>query len=220
MYRILIVEDDTVLRKELAALLEKHGYKTITAESFGGIAELAAETSSHLVLLDINLPGSDGFQICRELRSRSAIPIIVVTSRAGDADELVSMHLGADYFITKPYNTQLLLAKISAIIERVYGRGSAEMKHGDLTLNVGKSSVSRGERAAELTKNELRIMQLLIESRGNIVPRDELIHALWQTDSFVDDNTLTVNVNRLRKKLSEIGAAEALKTKRGLGYSL
>ncbi|MDR1292497.1 MAG: response regulator transcription factor, partial [Clostridiales Family XIII bacterium] len=170
---------------------------------------------------DINLPRYDGFHICRELRRESNVPIIVVTSRSSEADELMSMNLGADNFVTKPYNTDILLAKISALLNRAYDAGAAQsLRFGDLTLDTGKSEAGFGGQSVELTKNELRILLLLIERQGNIVSREDMMEALWQTDAFVDDNTLTVNINRLRKKLGGIGATDILKTKRGQGYSL
>jgi DNA-binding response OmpR family regulator len=185
------------------------------------VAGFALSARPHLVLLDINLPQYDGFHICRELRRRSNIPIIVVTSRSSEMDELMSLQLGADHFVTKPYNTDILLAKISALLGRAYDAGAARpVRFGDLILDVGKSEATCGERRVELTKNELRILSLLIERQGDIVPREDIMDALWQNGDFIDDNTLTVNVNRLRRKLGEIGAEGMLKTKRGQGYSL
>jgi DNA-binding response OmpR family regulator len=185
------------------------------------VVGFALEKNPHLILLDINLPYYDGYYVVRELRKQSKIPIIVVTSRNSETDELMSLNLGADHFVTKPYNTQILLAKIASLLERSYGTGAeSTLRFEDLTLDIGKGIVSYGENSSELTKNEMRILQALFESGGDIVSRDELMNALWQTDSFVDDNTLTVNISRLRKKLDEIGAEGALKTKRGLGYSL
>jgi DNA-binding response OmpR family regulator len=221
MWSILIVEDDATIRQELKTLLERYGYDVITTDDFQDVVGLALSENPHLALLDINLPQYDGFHICRELRSRSNIPIIVVTSRNSETDELMSMNLGADHFVTKPYNTDILLAKISALLTRAYDVGAARpIRFGDLILDVGKSEAACGERRVELTKNELRILTLLIERQGNIAPREDIMNALWQNGDFVDDNTLTVNINRLRRKLGEIGAADMLKTKRGQGYSL
>ncbi|MDR0434621.1 MAG: response regulator transcription factor [Gracilibacteraceae bacterium] len=221
MYSILLIEDDKIIRRELQIILEKYGYEVITTDNFSGVVDFVLEQNPHLILLDINLPFYDGFHICRELRRQSKIPVIVVTSRDGETDELMSMNLGADYFVTKPYNTQILLAKIAALLGRVYDAGaSLPLRYGGLTLDLGRSSVYFQEQSSELTKNELRILRLLMENEGRIVSRDDMMLALWQTDAFVDDNTLTVNIGRLRGKLQAIGARDLLKTKRGQGYSL
>ncbi|MDR1496518.1 MAG: response regulator transcription factor [Clostridiales Family XIII bacterium] len=220
-YRVLIIEDDETIRYELKALLERYDYSVVTTDDFHDVAAFALSKNPHLILLDINLPRYDGFHVCRKLRKSSNIPIIVVTSRDSEADELMSMNLGADHFVTKPYNTEILLAKISALLCRAYDTGATQtVRFGELVLDVGKSETTYCEKSVELTKNEARILSLLIEHQGNIVSREDIMDALWQTDSFVDDNTLTVNINRLRKKLGEIGAEDMLKTKRGQGYSL
>lgn len=220
-YRIMIVEDDRTIRQELKSLLEKYRYDVMAVEEFHGVADSVLASEPHLVLLDLNLPVSDGHQICRDIRKRSDIPIIVVTSSESEIDELMSMTLGADYFVSKPYNTQILIAKISNLLNRAYGSGgSSEISFGGLSLDIGRGAASYCGSSVELTKNEMRILQILIENRGAIVSRDEIMNALWQTDAFVDDNTLTVNINRLRGRLGEIGARSVLKTRRGQGYSL
>ena len=219
--KILIIEDDAVIRTELKILLEKYGYTVIITEDFGNMEKLVAESNPHLVLLDINLPVYDGYHICKEIRKTSKVPVIVVTSRDSDMDELMSMNLGADDFITKPYNTQILLARISAILSRVYSTESANvLTFAGLLLDMGKSTITYKDRSIELTKNELRILTMLMKNKGAITSRDDIMNELWQSDEFVDENTLTVNINRLRKKLHEIGAINILKTKRGQGYSL
>jgi DNA-binding response OmpR family regulator len=221
MQRILIVEDDKAIRKELRMVLERYGYEVTAADDFSDVIEFVLSENPHLILLDLNLPYCDGFHVCREIRRRSKVPIIVVTSRDGEMDELMSMNLGADYFVSKPYSPPILMAKISAALGRAYDReGAALRRFGALALDTGKGVVSCGGKQCELTKNELRILERLVVHEGNIVSRDELMNALWQTDEFVDDNTLTVNINRLRKKLASIGAGDAVKTRRGQGYSL
>jgi DNA-binding response OmpR family regulator len=218
---ILIIEDDAVIRTELKILLERYGYNVITTENFGDTASFIAANAPHLVLLDINLPVYDGYYICKEIRRISKVPIIVVTSRDSDMDELMSMNLGADDFVVKPYNTQILLARINALLNRVYNTETSNViNFAGVTLDIGKSLVTYGAESAELTKNELRILDILTKSKGEIVSRDDIMNGLWQSNEFVDDNTLTVNINRLRKKLDEIGAVDILKTKRGQGYSL
>jgi DNA-binding response OmpR family regulator len=221
MQSILIIEDDTILRRELGILLEKHGYTVIVTDDFKNIVEFALSQNPHLILLDLNLPFHDGHYLCKELRKRSKIPIIVVTGNDSEADELMSLNLGADNFITKPYNTRILLAKIAALLNRVYEIDvSTTLRFGELLLDVGRGTLIYRGNGAELTRNELRILQLLMENRGRIASRDDIMNALWQSDAFVDDNTLTVNINRLRRKLEALGAKDLLKTRRGQGYSL
>ena len=221
MYNIFIIEDDELIRGELATLLEKYGYSVTVTENFNDAAGQVLSQRPSLVLLDINLPVYDGYHICREIRKESKVPVIVVTSRDSDVDELMSMNLGADDFITKPYNTQILLARISSLLNRTYGTEiTNELAFGSLMLDIGKSIVNCGSKSAALTKNEQRILALLIRNKNTITSRDDIMNELWQSNEFVDDNTLTVNINRLRKKLDEIGAVDLLQTKRGQGYSL
>lgn len=219
--KILIIEDNKKIRDELKVFLEKYGYEICCLERFENAAEQALALHPHLILLDINLPVYDGFLVCREIRKESAVPIIVVTSRDSDVDELMSMNFGADDFITKPYNTQILLAHIAAILNRTY-QAQSEMtyEYAGLLVNMSKGSAAYQGKEAELTKNELRILDLLMRNQTSITPRDEIMEALWQSNEFIDDNTLTVNINRLRKKLEAIGASDYIKTKRGQGYSL
>ena len=219
MFKIFIVEDELTIRTELRTLLEKYGYECITTDDFTSVLSAIEATSPHLILLDINLPHFDGYHICREIRSHSQIPIIIVTSRNSDVDELMSMNLGADDFITKPYHTQILLARIAALLKRSYQTDhKSQLEHNGVILSLSDSTITANGQTAELTKNELKILHLLMQNKGTIQSRDELINALWQTDEFIDDNTLTVNINRLRKKLESIGVTNYLKTKRGMGY--
>ncbi|MEG1637891.1 MAG: response regulator transcription factor, partial [Cellulosilyticaceae bacterium] len=173
-----------------------------------------------LVLLDINLPVFDGNYICKEVRRISDVPIIIVTSRNSDMDELLSMNFGADDFITKPYNTEILLARISAILKRSYGKVevASRLEYKGLQLSLANGSVSYSDKSLELTKNELKILAQLMKSQGNIVSREELMEVLWQSELFIDDNTLSVNVTRLRKKLEDLGMKDVIETRRGLGY--
>ena len=219
MFKIFIVEDELTIRTELKTLLEKYGYECITTDDFTSVLSAIEAASPHLILLDINLPHFDGYHICREIRSHSQIPIIIVTSRNSDVDELMSMNLGADDFITKPYHTQILLARIAALLKRSYQTDhESQLEHKGVILSLSDSTITANGQTAELTKNELKILHLLMQNKGTIQSRDELINALWQTDEFIDDNTLTVNINRLRKKLESIGVTNYLKTKRGMGY--
>ncbi|WP_312441624.1 response regulator transcription factor [Lacrimispora sp.] len=219
--KLFIIEDDIVLRTELISLLESYNYSCETSDNFKNIISEATDSDADLILLDINLPYYDGYHVCREIRKISDVPIMVVTSRNNDMDELMSMNLGADDFITKPYNIQILLARIGAILKRTNQKNySSEIEYKGITLSVAKSTVYYESKEAELTKNELRILSVLMQNSNSIISRDDLMDELWQSDEFVDDNTLTVNVNRLRKKLEEIGAADLIKTKRGQGYMI
>lgn len=219
MIRIFLVEDDEPLRTELCTLLQKYGYQCCYSDDFEQITDRILEQNPQLVLLDLNLPYYDGYHVCRELRRRSSIPIIIVTSRDSELDELMSMNLGADDFIVKPYNTQILLARIHSVLNRVYPpEGGSFLAAGPVTLDLAAGRALAGVNEAELTKNEMRILSLLMRKKGQIVPREEIMAELWQNDEFVDDNTLTVNINRLRRKLEEIGVANFLLTKRSQGY--
>ena len=173
-----------------------------------------------MVLLDINLPIYDGYYICREIRKKSEVPIIIVTSRDSDMDELMSMNLGADDFVTKPYNTQILLARIAALLKRSNNKTTSNniLNYKNLQLNLSNAKITCNNKEAELTKNEVKILSYLMNHQGQIVSRDLLMEYLWSTDYFVDDSTLTVNITRLRKKLEEIGIENVIETRRGLGY--
>lgn len=217
--KIYIIEDDKVLRTELMKLLNSYGYECAYSDDWQNIIQLALQESPDLILLDINLPIFDGFHICREIRKQSEVPIIVVTSRSTDMDELMSMNLGADDFVTKPYNTQILIARIAALLKRsVAATALQSTEYKGVTFQQAKGIITFEGNSAELTKNEMKILSVLLKNTGKIVSRDELMNELWQSDEFVDDNTLTVNVNRLRKKLEDIGSKNFITTKRGMGY--
>lgn len=219
--KIFIIEDEEKIRIELSELLNRYGYEANYSNDFENIVEIVLESNSHIILLDINLPYYDGYYICREIRKKSNIPIIVVTSRNSEVDELISMNLGADDFVTKPYNTQILLARISSLLRRTYQNMDLEIfEFKGLKYSMSTSEMEFDNNKVELTKNESRILYTLIKNKEKIVSRNELMKSLWQNDEFVDDNTLTVNINRLRKKLEEVGAVDYLQTKRGQGYIL
>lgn len=220
MRRLLVVEDDARLREELCVLLGRNGYEAEALTDFGNTVEQILNSAPDLVLLDLNLPGVDGQYVCREVRRRSAVPIIVVTSRDNDMDELLTLSLGADDFVPKPYNDQVLLAHVATVLKRSYGEGAAaaEISHGGVTLDTARCRVSYQGRSAELTKNELRILALLMRSAGAVVSRQRIQEELWASDEFVDDNTLTVNVSHLRATLAKIGVEDYVLTKRGMGY--
>ena len=221
MQKILIVEDDEKLRNELEIFLGRNGYEAFGLECFENTLEDILHAEANLILLDINLPNVDGEYLLKEIRKISDNPVIMITSRDNEIDELLSMHYGADHYVTKPFNTQILLAKIRAILKRTGNAVMQDRIHcGSFVLNLSKSRVEMDERVAELTANELRIMKCLIKSRGNIVSRDEIMNELWDNEAFIDDNTLTVNITRIRKKLEEIGLHDIIVTKRGQGYQL
>lgn len=222
MSKILIVEDDKKLRDELKIFLERHGYEVSTLEKFDNSIEDILGYKADLILLDINLPNADGEYICREIRKVSNIPIIIVTSRDSELDELLSINNGADQYITKPYNIQILLAKIERLLKRSYSGNVSQDKIdcGKFVLNLSKSIIEKDGKIVELTKNEFKILHYLVLNKEKIVSRNEIMDYLWESENFIDDNTLTVNIKRLRNKLEEIGLNDVIETKRGQGYIL
>ena len=223
MQQIIIVEDDQIIREELQIFLSKYGYEIKAPTEFNNIVDYiqtVKDSSPDLILLDINLPVFDGYFICREIRKTSEVPIIVVTSRDSEVDELMSMNLGADDFVTKPYNTQILLARIAALLKRsgMNSNSNSILTYKDFKLNLSNATVIYNDKNIELTKNEVKILSYLINHKGEIVSRELLMEHLWNSDFFVDDSTLTVNITRLRKKLDEIGIKNVIETRRGLGY--
>ena len=222
MSKILIVEDDKKLREELKIFIEKHGYNVEMLEKFDNTIEDSLNVKPDLILLDINLPYVDGEYICKEIRKVSNVPIIIVTSRDNELDELLSINNGADQYVTKPYNIQILLAKIERLLKRSYNSnvGQDKIHCGNFILNISKSTIEKENNSLELTKNELKILYFLVLNKEKIVSRNEIMDYLWDSESFVDDNTLTVNINRLRTKLEEIGLQGIIDTKRVLGNIL
>ena len=222
MQKILIVEDDEKLRGELEIFLNNNGYIAKSLNTFENTLEDILKIKPDLVLLDISLPNADGEYICKEIRKVSEMPIIIVTSRDSELDELISINYGADYYITKPFNIQILLAKISTVLRRSIKGITMQDKidFGDFILNTSKSMIEKGEKIVELTKNEFRILKFLSENRDKIISREEIMECLWDSESFIDDNTLTVNITRLRNKLEELDLNELIQTKRGQGYIL
>ncbi len=222
MSKILIVEDDEKLRNELEIFLNNNGYEAESLKIFDNTIADILKINPDLILLDINLPGADGEFICKEIRKKSNMAIIIVTSRDNELDELISLNYGADHYITKPFNIQILLAKISSLLRRtnmsIENNNMIDAK--DFILNMSKSTIEKGGKSIELTKNEYRILKCLVENREKIVSREDIMECLWENESFIDDNTLTVNVTRLRNKLEELGLKELLETKRGQGYIL
>ncbi|MDU2266356.1 response regulator transcription factor [Clostridium celatum] len=220
MTKIFIIEDEKTIRDELSIFLSRYGYEVEAPTEFENIIDCVKEKKPNLILLDINLPIFDGYYICREIRKFSDVPIIIVTSRDSDIDELMSMNLGADDFVTKPYNTQILLARIESILKRVYKNSGAQdvLEYNGIQVNLANGTISYNDKTIEITKNELKILSYLIKNKGNIVSRENLMNYLWDCEMFIDDNTLSVNVTRIRKKLDELGLSNVIETRRGLGY--
>lgn len=221
MQKILIAEDDEKLRHELEIFLNRNGYEAIGLNRYDNTLQDIIESNADLILLDINLPNADGEYILKEFRKVSDVPVIIITSRDNEMDELLSMHYGADHYVTKPFNTQILLAKIVAILKRTNGAVSQEkINCGKFILDISKSRIERDNKWAELTANELKIIKFLVKNKGKIVSREDIMNDLWDSEAFIDDNTLTVNITRIRKKLDEIGLQDIIETKRGQGYMI
>ena len=216
---IFIVEDDAALRRELSSLLAAEGYGVECCHDFSNAVAEVLEAEPDCVIMDAMLPGADGRMLCSVLRKKSDVCIVMLTCLDSEFDEVTALNLGADDYITKPYRPQVLLAHIQAALRR---RGIADkrmLSYAGLTLDIGSGKVTFGDKSANLTRNESNILALLMRSAGNAISRQELMVELWESDAFIDDNTLTVNVNRLRKALTGIGAPEDyVKTKRGVGY--
>lgn len=222
MKRILIVEDDEKLRDELEIFLKNNGYQVEKIETFDNIPEKVLENNPDLLLLDINLPGADGEYICKEIRKKSNMPIIIITSRDNEIDELLCINNGADHYVTKPFNIHILLAKISSLLRRtnMASENTDIINARDFVLNINKNTIQKGNKTIELTKNEFRILKYLVQNRNKIVTREDIMDCLWENENFIGDSTLTVNITRVRNKLEEIGLKELLETKRGQGYIL
>lgn len=219
--RIMIIEDDFTIQTQLKTLLSGNGYEVFAVTDFSKIIERLKGFTPHLVLLDIKLPESDGFEICSQIRTFSDMPIIFVTSSNTDMDELNSIMLGGDAFITKPYNTAILLAKIAALLRKAYADEQKEiLTWNEATLHLESSLIEYKGQKAELTKNEIKILYYLFKHAGKICSRNDIVDFLWDNQLYVDDNALSVNVTRIRDKLSAIGLVDFIKTKHRQGYTL
>lgn len=220
MYKILIVEDDLTIAKTLAAHLNKWDYNVVYAQEFKNVMELFVKEAPQMVLLDITLPFYNGFYWCTEIRKMSKVPIIIISSASENMNIVMAMNMGADEFIEKPFDLNVVTAKVQAMLRRTYAfQGQVNMvQHKGVVLNISDASLMFEGNKLELTKNEFKILQQLMEHAGQIVSRDEIMERLWESDSFVDDNTLTVNMTRLRKKLEDAGIKEYIATKKGIGY--
>lgn len=222
MQKILIIEDDEKLRNELETFLNKNGFVATSLNKFDNAVEDILNEKADLLLLDINLPYTDGKFICKEIRKISNVPIIMVTSRDNEMDELLSLNYGADQYVTKPYNIQILLAKIVGLLKRNQNAGNDPDKIdcGEFVLNTAGRIAEKEDNKVELTKNEYKILEYLVLHRQQVISRDEIMDYLWESEEFVDDNTLNVNIKRLRTKLEELGLIDKIETRRGQGYLL
>lgn len=221
MQNILIIEDDEKLRYELEIFLSHQGYKVESLETFNNTINDILEINPSLILLDINLPTVDGEYVCKEIRKESNMGIIIITSRDNELDELVSINYGADYYITKPFNIQILLAKINAVLRRTnIIKVNDKIDAKDFILNISNSTITKNDKTIDLTKNEYKILKYLVKNRGKIVSREDIMECLWESESFIDDNTLSVNITRLRTKLEELELKDLIETRRGQGYIL
>lgn len=219
MPRVCIVEDDAVLRQELAHLLELNGYESVMCDDFAQAAAWIVQQQPDLAIVDLMIPGNDGHSICRDLRGSSDVPLLVLTSSDSEFDEVMSMNLGADDYLTKPYRPAVLLAHVQALLRRSSAVPSRVVSHKGVTLDLASGCARYQGKSVELSRNEQRILDVLMSNPGTIITRQELMCELWDTDAFIDDNTLTVNVNRVRKALAGLGVPDDyVTTKRGQGY--
>ncbi len=222
MYRILIVEDDPGITRGVGQLIAAWGMEAVTVRDFQNVSGEFAACNPHLVLMDIGLPFMNGYHWCSEIRRVSQVPIIFLSSASDNMNIIMAMNMGADDFIPKPFDGNVLIAKIQALLRRAYsfGESSPVLEHRGAMLNTGDNSLTYQGKQISLSKNEYRILLELMKSRGKVVSRERLMEALWQTDSFVDENALTVNVGRLRKKLEAAGLTDFIETKFGVGYRI
>lgn len=221
MQKIMIIEDDQTIRDELSLILGNEGYSVIPITDFTEITRQIKEHMPDLILLDLGLPGRDGLTLCANIRKTSSLPVIIVTSRDSSADEFRGLSLGSDDYITKPYDVPVLLARVKAVLRRSAGiQESDTIEANGLRLSLTKGTISMNGRTAELTRNELKILAHLMTHAGRIVSRADLIDVLWENQIYIDDNTLSVNITRLRTKLNDLGLTDCIRTRRGLGYQL
>ena len=221
MHTIMLVEDDSALCLQIIEGLKKWGFNADSAVNFENIIEDFSRIKPQLVIMDINLPCYDGFYWCSRIREISKVPVIFLSSRDTNMDIIMAVNTGADDYIAKPFSMQILIAKIQAILRRTYDYTTSDqdyIEHRGLILNMGESSVIYGNSKSELTKNEMKILRLLMSNKGRIVSRESIMKLLWDDDQYVNDNTLTVNINRLRSRLADLGLEDYIETKKGHGY--
>ncbi|KPV57049.1 transcriptional regulator [Paenibacillus sp. A3] len=221
MYNLLIIEDDKDLADAMRKLLIKWGYHAVVCEDFENMMKSFEAAEPHIVLMDINIPAFDGFYWCKKIREVSSVPIVFVSSRDSSMDIVMAMNNGGDDYIQKPFDSHVLVAKLQAIIRRTYEYRTVEtqlIECSQVILNLNDTKLYYGEACLDLTKNEFRTLKTLMENKGKVVSRESLMKQLWNDDLYVNENTLTVNMNRLRKKLEDIGVGDFIHTKKGMGY--
>ena len=219
--KIMIVEDEPIIRDMIGESIRKWGYETIILDDFSQVLEIFLKENPHLVLMDINLPVYEGFYWCNKIRDISKVPIIFISSRNTPMDMVMSMNMGGDDFIQKPFYEEVLITKIKALLRRTYSYTETVatiIEHDGIMLNLNNGDVFYGDKKAELTKNEFKILSILMQNKGSVVSREKIMRNLWEDESFVDDNTLTVNITRIRKKLAELGKENYIATMKGEGY--
>ncbi|HEW3379007.1 TPA: response regulator transcription factor [Streptococcus pneumoniae] len=222
MHKILLIEDDQVIRQQIGKMLSEWGFEVVLVEDFMEVLSIFVQSEPHLVLMDIGLPLFNGYHWCQEIRKISKVPIMFLSSRDQAMDIVMAINMGADDFVTKPFDQQVLLAKVQGLLRRSYefGRDESLLEYAGVILNTKSMDLHYQGQVLNLTKNEFQILRVLFEHAGNIVARDDLMRELWNSDFFIDDNTLSVNVARLRKKLEEQGLVGFIETKKGIEYGL
>ena len=220
MYKVLVVEDDLVIARTLTAHLEKWGYEVVGITDFKDVLSIFTQLQPHLVLMDISLPFYNGYHWCTQIRNISKVPLIFLSSMSDNMNIVMAINMGGDDFIAKPYDLNVVTAKVQAMLRRTYSFGEQTniIEHNGGILNLNENIFVYNNEKVELTKNEFKILQHLMENVGKVVPRDSIIEKLWENESFIDDNTLTVNITRLRKRLEEVGISDYISTKKGIGY--
>ncbi|GAA0744861.1 response regulator transcription factor [Clostridium oceanicum] len=221
MFKILVVEDDSVIRDVILENIDKWGFEGEKIENYSEVLDTFIKTKPHLVLMDINLPAFDGFYWCNKIREISKVPIIFISSRDTKMDIIMAMNMGADDYVQKPFYIDVLMAKINATLRRVYSYTNIEsnvIEYDGVILDLKEDRLMYNEESIDLTKNEFKILYVLMKNNGNVVSREKIMRNLWENESFVDDNTLTVNITRLRRKIEGIGKKDFIKTKKGKGY--
>ena len=222
MYKIFVIEDDNVISGEIQSHLQKWGYEVKVTDDFSDIMSQFSKYAPQLVLMDIMLPFYNGYYWCNEIRKVSKVPIIFLSSAGDNMNIVMAMNMGGDDFITKPFDLEVLSAKVQAMLRRYYAfqNQTSLLEHKGVILNISDASLWYQDKKVELTKNEFKILQILFENVGNTVSREQIMKRLWDNECFVDDNTLTVNMTRMRKKLEEIGIINLIQTKKGMGYKI
>ena len=222
MYKILVIEDDASIANSIKKTIESWGNEAALINDFGQVLKEFVSYDPQLVLLDISLPFYNGFYWCNEIRKVSKVPIVFISSASDNMSIVMAMNMGGDDFVVKPFDLNVLSAKIQAILRRTYDFSGTSnlLEHNGLVLNLSDASITYLDKKTELTKNDYKMLQLLMENKGTIISREEMMVRLWESDEYIDDNTLTVNMTRLRKKLEELGVVDYIQTKKGLGYQL